>query len=104
MFLRPKGVWMRFRPWRVGIGVVWLLPTTCALIGDYRDDRTASQGASLSQNSTSLELDDEPRSTNPEGLVGTSGCSARACHGSLTARNSQRVLQNEYTTWMQRDT
>jgi hypothetical protein len=36
------------------------------------------------------------------GFIGSTGCSARACHGSMTAENGG-VLRNEYTVWLTRD-
>jgi hypothetical protein len=36
-------------------------------------------------------------------LVGTYGCSARACHGGLEPLRGSSVLQNEHTTWILHD-
>jgi hypothetical protein len=38
-----------------------------------------------------------------ENLVGTSSCSARACHGGLSPVAGQAVQQNEHTTWLTLD-
>jgi len=35
--------------------------------------------------------------------VGPGSCSASACHGSVTPRNTTKVLQNEYSTWVTED-
>jgi hypothetical protein len=36
------------------------------------------------------------------GFIGSTSCSARACHGSMTAESS-RVERNEFTVWLTRD-
>ena len=35
--------------------------------------------------------------------VGPGSCSASACHGSIAPRNTTKVLQNEYSTWVTED-
>ncbi len=35
--------------------------------------------------------------------VGPGSCSASACHGSISPRNTTKVLQNEYSTWVTED-
>ncbi len=35
--------------------------------------------------------------------VGAGSCSASACHGSVSPRNTTKVLQNEYSTWVTED-
>src|SRR5713226_2136904 len=43
------------------------------------------------------------RQENRAGLVGTSSCSARACHGGLNPLSEQTLQQNEHTTWLTLD-
>ena len=35
--------------------------------------------------------------------VGPGSCSASACHGGIQARDTTKVLQNEYSTWIVQD-
>jgi hypothetical protein len=50
------------------------------------------------------QLPQGPRTLAPSvGVVGTYGCSARACHGGLEPLLQTAVLQNEHTTWLLRD-
>jgi len=44
----------------------------------------------------------EARNPPPQ-YVGPGSCSASACHGSIQPRNTTRVLQNEYSTWITAD-
>jgi hypothetical protein len=41
--------------------------------------------------------------SNPPGAVGTSSCSARACHGSLAPVGDDLVRRDEYTKWLVTD-
>lgn len=47
-----------------------------------------------------------PALAQPEGhnkFLGTGSCSSSNCHGSMSPRNSNEVLQNEYSTWQKKD-
>lgn len=79
--------------WRVGIAVLGVTLTSCLFRASaVTDDLDATVPSS------------SPAAPAGSRFVGTSSCSARACHGSVEqpAAGAQ-VLQNEYITWITRD-
>src|SRR5262249_4799451 len=59
--------------------------------------------ALLASAPTEANADGPEQESRPRGaFVGSTSCSARACHGSMTAESS-RVERNEYTIWLTRD-
>src|ERR1700723_1611941 len=43
------------------------------------------------------------QATRPTQYTGPGSCASTTCHGSITPRNDNRVLQNEYSTWVVKD-
>ena len=43
------------------------------------------------------------QATSPAQYTGPGSCASTTCHGSVTPRSDNRVLQNEYSTWIVKD-
>jgi Cytochrome c554 and c-prime len=56
-----------------------------------------AQEKAISVSALQAQLPQAPRYTGP------GSCASTTCHGSVTPRNDNRVLQNEYSTWIVKD-
>ncbi|MGA8143611.1 MAG: multiheme c-type cytochrome [Candidatus Acidiferrales bacterium] len=58
---------------------------------------TEAQNVSVPHFAVPTQADQAPRYTGP------GSCASATCHGSVTPRTDNRVLQNEYSTWIVKD-
>jgi Cytochrome c554 and c-prime len=93
---------MKFSPSVASCKIVALLPllllTGAATVSAQSTHPSTSQITRMLQAST-LPAD----AGKGYKYVGPGSCSASACHGGIQARDTTKVLQNEYSTWIVRD-
>ena len=77
----------------------------CRLGGCVRGQPTGkAQGKADAEHHLHAMLAASATDPSPVGkYVGPGSCSASACHGSISPRNTTKVLQNEYSTWVTED-
>ncbi len=91
--------------WRGKVGVLCaLLAVGGSVAGNWSSAQAQQSATGASASRLHALLAASANDPAPVGkYVGPGSCAASACHGSISPRNTTKVLQNEYSTWVTED-